>query len=469
MPTKETTLPQPSISNLDLRESGSRISGSTETCTDTVSHYHIRLEFAGCNPTVEAYDSSRIFVKSDPVHILGAGLSGLSAAIILSKNGYDVHVHEIRGDSGARFDGDFQGLENWTGSRDFFDEMRDWGLDPESFKSDSFGVVDLIHPDDEITQPVTDGIAFRVVERGTDEHCIDQGFKKMAIEAGATIHYRSRRNPEECQIIAAGPKDSSAVAFGEIFHTDHPNHVSFQLNDKLAPGAYSYLIIIDGIGLICTCLWRKQKKSGRYLNETIAWYESHYELNRRPIKRVGGKGDFSLPDKYFHEGRYYIGEAGGLQDFMWGFGMRYAITSGVLAAKSILGECDYESEVRKRLVPLIKISATNRFLMNRIGDRGFKLVARYWMRDQRKKGDGLNFMRWVYTPGIFRRMLWPVTKLAMLRRKRLDDGRMVTRMPFRKSLRRDSWEQSDRALEISEQWKAIKKSGGAVSFPDSDV
>ncbi|MAE98238.1 MAG: hypothetical protein CL965_03995 [Euryarchaeota archaeon] len=408
-------------------------------------------------------------MKSEPVHILGAGLSGLSAAIILSKNGYDVHVHEIRSDSGARFDGDFQGLENWTGSKDFFDEMREWGLDPDSFKSDAFSVVDLIHPDDEITQPITDGVAFRVVERGTDEHCIDQGFKRMAIEAGATIHYGSKRDPEECQIIAAGPKDSSAVAFGEIFHTDHPNHVSFQLNDKLAPGAYSYLIVIDGIGLICTCLWRKQKKSGRYLNETIAWYESHYELNRRPIKRVGGKGDFSLPDKYFHDGRYYVGEAGGLQDFMWGFGMRYAITSGVLAAKSILGEGDYESEVRKNLVPLIKISATNRFLMNRIGDNGFKMVARYWMRDQRKKGDGLEFMRWVYTPGIFRKMLWPVTKLAMLRRKKLADGRMVTRMPFRKSLRRDSWEESDRAVEISEQWKVVKKSGGAVSFPDSDV
>ncbi len=408
-------------------------------------------------------------MKSEPVHILGAGLSGLSAAIILSKNGYDVHVHEIRSDSGARFDGDFQGLENWTGSKDFFDEMREWGLDPDSFKSDAFSVVDLIHPDDEITQPITDGVAFRVVERGTDEHCIDQGFKRMAIEAGATIHYGSKRDPEECQIIAAGPKDSSAVAFGEIFHTDHPNHVSFQLNDKLAPGAYSYLIVIDGIGLICTCLWRKQKKSGRYLNETIAWYESHYELNRRPIKRVGGKGDFSLPDKYFHDGRYYVGEAGGLQDFMWGFGMRYAITSGVLAAKSILGEGDYESEVRKNLVPLIKISATNRFLMNRIGDNGFKMVARYWMRDQRKKGDGLEFMRWVYTPGIFRKMLWPVTKLAMLRRKKLADGRMVTRMPFRKSLRRDSWEESDRAVEISEQWKVVKKSGGAVSFPDSDI
>ena len=63
---------------------------------------------------------------------------------------------------------------------------------------------------------------------------------------------------------------------------------------------------------------------------------------------------------------------------------------GSAILKSILGEGDYESEVRKNLVPLIKISATNRFLMNRIGDNGFKMVARYWMRDQRKKEMGSN-------------------------------------------------------------------------------
>jgi flavin-dependent dehydrogenase len=307
------------------------------------------------------------------------------------------------------------------------------------------------------------------VERGTDEHCIDQGFKRMAISAGAKIHYETRVKPEDCDIIAAGPKDSSAIAFGEIFHTDHPNHVSFQLNDKLAPGAYSYLIIIDGIGLICTCLWRKQKKSGRYLNETIAWYESHYELNRVPIKRVGGKGDFCLPQKYTHENKIYVGEAGGLQDFMWGFGMRYAITSGVFAAQSILDECDYETEVRKRLVPLIKTSAINRFLMNRVGDRGFKFVANYWMRDQRKKGDGLRFMKWVYQPGIFRKSLWPVVKISMLRKKKLDDGRIVHRMPFRESLRRDNWEPSDKALDIGEQWDKVRKTGASLSFSESDT
>ncbi len=392
-----------------------------------------------------------------PIHILGAGLSGLAAATILARAGRDVHVHEIREDSGARFDGDFQGIENWTSGVDFFDEMRDWGLNPDEFKSDVFDVIDLVHPDDVVTQPRTDGVAFRIVQRGTEEHTIDQGLKRMAIDAGAQIHYSSRREPEDCHIVAAGPRESSAVAFGEIFHTDHPNHVTFQLNDKLAPGAYSYLIIIDGVGLICTCLWRQQRKSSRYLNETIAWYEQHYDLNRRSIKRVGGKGDFGLPTRYVHEGRYYVGEAGGLQDFMWGFGMRYAITSGVLAAKAVLRESDYEAEVRRRLLPLVRASAINRFLMNRVGNRGFKMVARYWMRDQRRKGDGLAFMRWLYKPGLGRKIIWPIVRLGMLRRKQLSDGRTVYRMPFRKALNRDAWEPSARAVEIGNQWKSNQR------------
>lgn len=405
----------------------------------------------------------------DEIHVLGAGLSGLSAAIILARSGKDVHVHEIREDSGARFDGDFQGIENWTSGVDFFDEMKNWGLDPNEFKSDSFGIIDLIHPDDVISNPKTDGVAFRVVERGTAAHTIDQGFKRMALESGVNIHYKANRAPEECDIVAAGPKESSAVAFGEIFETEHPNIVAFQLNDKLAPGAYSYMIIIDGVGLICTCLWRKQRGSGRFLNETIAWYEQNYQLNRRPIKRVGGKGDFGLPKKYVHEGRIYVGEAGGLQDFMWGFGMRYAITSGVLAAKAILDECDYEREVRKRLVPLVEASAINRFLMNRVGNRGFKFVANYWMRDQERSGDGLRFMNWLYKPGFFRRALWPFVRIGMLRKKKLKDGRDIRRMPFRTSLSRDRWEPSDRALEIAEEWKSVQRTGGNLSFSESEA
>ncbi|GIT41926.1 MAG: hypothetical protein Ct9H300mP10_09360 [Methanobacteriota archaeon] len=90
----------------------------------------------------------------------------------------------------------FQGIENWTSGSDFFNEIQEWGFDPDEFKSDAFDVIDLVHPDDEITQPRTSGVAFRIVERGTAEHCIDQGFKRMAwtLERRfTTIHAGVRR------------------------------------------------------------------------------------------------------------------------------------------------------------------------------------------------------------------------------------------------------------------------------------
>lgn len=403
--------------------------------------------------------------SSKPIVIMGAGLSGLAASIILAKGGKKVIVHDIRENSGARFDGDFQGLENWTNGVDFFDELREWGINPDAFKSTEFHEMDLAHPDDEITRPWSPRVAFRIVERGSDDHTIDQGLKKLALEEGVEIKYKSRIKPNECDIIAAGPKQTSAVAYGEVFKTSFQNHVTFQLNDKLAPGAYSYLIVIDGIGLICTCLWRQQLNSDRFLNETINWYENMYpELDRIPIKRVGGKGDFAIHSSYKLNNRYYVGEAGGLQDFMWGFGMKYAITSGVLAAKDILGELDYESEIKTKLLPNIKTSVVNRFLMNRVGDRTFKNVSKYWMKHQKKHGDGLIFMEKIYKWGFLRKFIYLFASRFMLKKHISKDGRKMRRMPFRKRLRRDSWEPSERAKEIADQWENIKRKGGKVSF-----
>ena len=404
---------------------------------------------------------------SKPIHIMGAGLSGLAAAIVLAKAGREVHVHDIREDSGARFDGDFQALENWSMDTDFFDQLKDWGLDASTFKATSFDTVDLIHPDDEITQAYTDGAAYRIVERGTSDHTIDQGFKRQAMEAGAQLHYKSRVKEEDCTIIACGPKGTSAVAYGEIFRTDHPNHIGFQLNDKLAPGSYSYLIIIDGVGLICTCLWRKQRKSDRFLNETIAWYEAHYpNLNREPIKRVGGKGDFTINRNYKQDGRYYVGESGGLQDFMWGFGMRMAVWSGVLAAKDILGQGDYEQDVRKHLMPYVRTSVANRWLMNRVGDRTFKRMCKAWMKDQKKRDDGLIWIGKLFRPTLFKCLLYRAVSPFMLVNDPKAHGRGVRRLPFRPALKRDVWQPSSAAQAVGDQWDTIRRGGGHVSFAD---
>ena len=406
--------------------------------------------------------------QAEPIHIMGAGLSGLAAATTLAKAGLEVHVHDIRQDSGQRFDGDFQALENWSMDADFFDQLREWGYDPGQFKATEFTEVDLIHPDDEITKTYSPKVAYRIVERGTSEHTIDQGFKRMAIEAGANLHYKSRVKEEDCQIIACGPKGTSAVAYGEIFRTNHANHIAFQMNDKLAPGSYSYLIIIDGVGLICTCLWRKQKGTDRFLNETIAWYQKHYpDIDMEPIKRVGGKGDFTINKNYFQDGRYYVGESGGLQDFMWGFGMRMAVWSGYLAAQDILGNCNYEAEVREQLMPYVKTSVANRFLMNRVGDRTFKRMCKAWMKDQKKRDDGLIWIGKLFRPRWYKSFLYTLVNPFMLKSDPKAMGRGVRRLPFRKAKKRDLWEQSDEAKKVAERWDKVRRSGGKTSFSES--
>ena len=403
-----------------------------------------------------------------PIHIMGAGLSGLAAATTLASAGIEVHVHDARADSGQRFDGDFQALENWSMDDDFFDQLRNWGYDPNEFKATEFNVVDLIHPDDVITKTHSPKVAYRIVERGTSEHTIDQGFKRMAISAGAKIHYKSKVKEEDCQIIACGPKGTSAVAFGEIFRTKHPNHIAFQLNDKLAPGSYSYLIIIDGIGLICTCLWRKQSGSERFLNETIAWYQKNYpDIDMDPIKRVGGKGDFTINKHYFQDGRYYVGESGGLQDFMWGFGMRMAVWSGHLAAQDILGNCNYETEVRKQLMPYVRTSVTNRFLMNRVGNRTFKFMCKSWMRSQAKKGDGLIWIGKLFRPKLYKSILYYIVSPFMLKKDPKAMGRGVRRLPFRRAKKRDLWEPSESAMKVGERWDKVRRAGGKISYSDS--
>ena len=53
-------------------------------------------------------------------------------------------------------------------------------------------------------------------------------------------------------------------------------------------------------------------------------------------------------------------------------------------------------------------------------------------------------------------------------KKKLKDGRDVRRMPFRPSKARDNWEPSERAREIREEWKSVRKGGGALSFQESD-
>ncbi len=62
------------------------------------------------------------------VQIAGAGPAGLAAAITLAQAGRRVAVHEAQREVGHRFQGDPQGLENWSTERDVLEILRGLGF-----------------------------------------------------------------------------------------------------------------------------------------------------------------------------------------------------------------------------------------------------------------------------------------------------------------------------------------------------
>jgi 2-polyprenyl-6-methoxyphenol hydroxylase-like FAD-dependent oxidoreductase len=69
-----------------------------------------------------------VVARDEVIEIAGAGPAGLAAAITLARAGRRVIVHEAQREVGYRFQGDLQGLENWTMERDVLDELCEMGL-----------------------------------------------------------------------------------------------------------------------------------------------------------------------------------------------------------------------------------------------------------------------------------------------------------------------------------------------------
>ena len=63
-------------------------------------------------------------MNRDTIRIAGAGLSGLSAAIGLARQGHQVDVFEKNADSGESRRGHWDAIENWTTQEDVLELVR---------------------------------------------------------------------------------------------------------------------------------------------------------------------------------------------------------------------------------------------------------------------------------------------------------------------------------------------------------
>jgi flavin-dependent dehydrogenase len=350
------------------------------------------------------------------VEIVGAGPAGLSAALTAARAGREVTVYERRADCGNRFHGDLQGLENWTTRGDVLEELAGIGIAPtfehaairEGVFYDAQGRESVVRSD----RP-----AFYLVRRGSGSGTLDQALKAQALAAGVRIRFgQSPRTLTDGAIRTPGPGRCDALDVGYVFRTDMPDGVFAALSEKLAPKGYAYLLVCGGWGTVASCLFDDYARAREYRELAREFFERRAGLRMRDPRAFAGTGNVRPSPIARVGGTLYAGEAAGLQDALWGFGMRFALVSGHMAARALVERSprDYDRSLRTRFAGILRASVVNRYFYERLGDGGYaRLLARIG-----RAADAREWLRRFYAPRLWKTLWFPIARCAVERGRR---------------------------------------------------
>ena len=310
------------------------------------------------------------------MRIAGAGPSGLSCAITLARAGRSVEIFESKAAVGARFIGDLQIIENYSDKETVPDLLARIGIEPSFY----------FRPIDYSTFYDHKGKAQRVrserpygyfIRRGPFEGTLDTGLLAQARALGVEVHFEKRIDAADADVVATGPATPDGLAKEITFRTDDPETVDVFFNHHFSPGGYSYLFILDGVATFGCAIVSDFKQIEAYFDRSLARAQRIRPFAVGSELRTGySYMNFHLKNTATDGDRRYVGEAAGFQDYLFGLGIRYALTSGHLAARSILENRDFDELWKGGLGRKQETSVVNRFLYEVGGNFGLSIFTK---------------------------------------------------------------------------------------------
>lgn len=356
----------------------------------------------------------------EPLNIVGAGPAGITAAIVLRRHGIPVRIYEKFPAAGYRLHGDFQGIENWSSEKDVTRLLQEIGIEINFLCVPYYG--GAIHAPDLVPLKVTsERPIFYLVRRGAMPGSLDFGLREQAEALGVEFVFNHRVNDlEKTAIVGTGPAGADAVAVGMTFETSREDMAVVAFDDTFAHRGYAYLLVHQGSGTMASVHYGNAVAEKDSYGRMLDFFTRKIQLDIRNESRFAGYASFFLRNSQIHRQRLYVGESAGFQDCLWGFGMRYAILSGYLAARSIIEGGNYDRMWRKELKPMLETSLVNRYLVELFGTYAYRYLARRF-----SAGDPCAFLRRHYNYSFAKHLILPLAKRAF--KDRFPFGRVLPR------------------------------------------
>jgi flavin-dependent dehydrogenase len=310
------------------------------------------------------------------IRIAGAGPSGLAAAIVLARAGRPVEVHEAKADVGMRFIGDLQIIEGASERESVPQFLERIGIRQNFYLRPALSATFYDHRGRARNIAAAEPYGW-FIRRGAEPETLDRGLVAQAQEAGARVIFNSRIAPEQADIVATGPATPDGLAREITWRTAEEERVEVFFNHRLSPGGYSYMFILDGVATFGCAIVADFKKIDEYFEHSLAAARRLHPFTVPADARTAySYMNFHLKELATKGEARYVGEAAGFQDYLFGLGIRYALTTGSLAARSILEGRDYDDLWRAAVAPKQETSLVNRFLYEAGGNTGLSVFVR---------------------------------------------------------------------------------------------
>ena len=349
-----------------------------------------------------------------PIRVAGAGPSGLAAAIALARAGRDVEVHEAKSDVGMRFIGDLQIIEGASERESVPDFLDRIGVERNFYFRPALSATFYDHRHVARTIQSAEPYGF-FIRRGAEDGTLDRGLLAQARALGVKVIVNSRLATAD--VVATGPAAPDGLAKEMTWRSADPERVDVFFDHKLSPGGYSYLFILDGFATFGCAIVADFKRIDEFFEHSLAAAQRTHGFTT-PVETRSGYSymNFHLKQHATSNGARFVGEAAGVQDYLFGLGIRYALTSGNLAARSILENRDFDELWTNELRAKQETSLVNRFLYEAGGNAGLSMFVR-------QAGRARDFHR--YLAGWHRHTWWKAMLTPLVRRMWRHHGRCL--------------------------------------------